>query len=94
MIAIPKMDGKNLKFSLKPVTKKTVKKAMDQMKKKKSAGRDGISQECCLIKKDIIKIPSQELKTVQFFFSSVCLIRSFHLYNYKIIEKTCNNTHL
>ena len=60
-----KMQGRNLKFSLKPVTEKTVKKAMHAMKKKKSAGRDGISQECLLIGKDIIKIFLQELSTAQ-----------------------------
>ena len=35
-----KLEGKNLKFSLKPVTEKIVKKAMDKMKRKKSSGKD------------------------------------------------------
>ena len=52
-----KMEGKNLKFSLKPVSEKTVKKAMDKMKKKTSSGKDGLSQECLLIGRDILKIP-------------------------------------
>ena len=52
-----KMEGKNLKFSLKPVSEKTVKKAMDQMKKKTSSGKDGLSQECLLIGRDVLKIP-------------------------------------
>ena len=51
-----KMEGKNLKFSLKTVTKKTVKKAVDKMKKKKSSGKDGVSQECLLFNIKVVKL--------------------------------------
>jgi hypothetical protein len=40
-----KMEQKHIKFSLKSVTEKTVYKAICSLKKKKSAGIDGISQE-------------------------------------------------
>jgi hypothetical protein len=40
-----KMEPKNIKFSSKTVTEKTVYKAICSLKKKKSAGIDGISQE-------------------------------------------------
>ena len=42
---------------MKPVTEKIVEKAMKQMKKKKSAGKDGVSQECLLLGKEILKFP-------------------------------------
>ena len=49
------MSGKNLKFTLKTVSEKTVKKAMSKMQKKKSSGKDGVSQECLLVGKDVGK---------------------------------------
>ena len=52
-----KLRERNLQFRLKSVTEKTVKKAMDGMKKKKSSGKDGVSQECLLMGKDVLKIP-------------------------------------
>ena len=42
---------------MKPVTEKIVEKAMKQMKKKKSAGKDGVTQECLLLGKEILKFP-------------------------------------
>ena len=39
-------------IGLFPIGTAKVKKAMEQMKKKKSSGRDRISQECLLIGKD------------------------------------------
>ena len=38
-----------------------VKKTMDGMKKKKSAGLDGISQECLLLGSEILTIPLTRL---------------------------------
>ena len=52
-----KVRGKNLNFSLKTVTERTVRKVMDRMKKKKSKGPDGISQELLLLGKDMLVIP-------------------------------------
>ncbi len=37
--------NKNLKFSLRMVSKKTVEKATKRLNKKKSAGGDGLSQD-------------------------------------------------
>ena len=51
------MANKNLKFKLKPVSESTVKKAMKNMQKKKSSGKDGVSQECLLLGKDVLTIP-------------------------------------
>ena len=45
------MKKKNLKFELKSVTVNIVKKLMQKMQNKKSAGADEISQECLLIGK-------------------------------------------
>ena len=39
------MKEKNLNFKLKTVTGKQVKKEMDKMKRRKSSGADGVSQE-------------------------------------------------
>ena len=52
-----KTKNKNLRFTLKTVTEEKVKKTMDKMKKKKSAGLDGISQECLLLGSDILSAP-------------------------------------
>ena len=52
-----KMASKNLNFELKTVSEATVKKAMKNMQKKKSAGKDGVSQECLLLGKDVLSIP-------------------------------------
>lgn len=52
-----KMKGKKLKFSLKTVTERIVRKIMDGMKKKKSKGPDGISQELLLLGKDTLVVP-------------------------------------
>ena len=52
-----KMEGKNLKFTLKTVTERTVRKVMDKMKKKKSKGADGITQELLLLGKETLVIP-------------------------------------
>ena len=52
-----KMERKNLKFTLKTVTEKKVKKAMMSLKKKKSAGNDGISQENLVLGTDTLVIP-------------------------------------
>ena len=46
-----------MKFSLKPVTTKAVDKIMKKMSKKKTAGRDGISQECLLLGQEILAAP-------------------------------------
>ena len=52
-----KVANKNLKFSLKTVTVKTVTKVMKAMKKKRSSGTDGITQECLLTGVDVLAIP-------------------------------------
>ena len=52
-----KMKNRNIKFSLKTVTETQVKKIMEKMKKKKSSGVDGVSQECLLLGKDVLSIP-------------------------------------
>ena len=51
---VKKVKGRNLKFSLKTVTEIKVKKILKGMKKKKSAGPDGLSQECLLLGKEIL----------------------------------------
>ena len=43
------MKTRGFKFALKTVTEKTVSKAMRRMKKKKSAGSDGIRQDIMLL---------------------------------------------
>ncbi len=52
-----KVENKNLKFSLKTVSIKTVIKTMKKMKMKKSSGRDGISQACQLSGMTVLAIP-------------------------------------
>jgi hypothetical protein len=52
-----KMEQKNIKFSLKTVTEKTVYKAICSLKKKKSAGIDGISQEQLVLGAKVLVVP-------------------------------------
>ena len=52
-----KMEKRNIKFALKTVTEEKVKKAMLSLKKKRSAGKDGISQEKLILGTDILAIP-------------------------------------
>ena len=52
-----KRKGKNLKFELRTVSEKKVRKAMMGMKKKKSSGPDGISQENLILGTDVLVIP-------------------------------------
>ena len=52
-----KVENKNLKFCLKSVSVKTVIKVMKLMKKKKSSGMDGISQECLLNGMNVLAVP-------------------------------------
>ena len=52
-----KVKDKNLKFSLKPVTVKAVEKIMKKMSKKKSSGKDGISQESLLLGQEALAAP-------------------------------------
>ena len=60
-----KMEKKNLKFTLKKVNEKTVNKVMKEMRKKKSAGHDNISQECLLLGKNVkYKVHSNDLSCV------------------------------
>ena len=49
--------SKNLRFKLKTILESKVKKLMDSLKKKKSAGLDGISQGLLLLRADIIATP-------------------------------------
>ena len=56
-----RMKHKNLRFSLQLVTEQKVKKAMDDMKKKKSSGIDGVSQEGILIGSEVLVIPLTRL---------------------------------
>ena len=56
-----KMDNKNLKFTLKTVTEKKVRKAMLSLRKKKSSGKDGISQEQIILATDTLVIPLTRL---------------------------------
>ena len=56
-----RMKHKNLRFSLQLVTEQKVKKAMDDMKKKKSSGIDGVSQEGILIFSEVLVIPLTRL---------------------------------
>ena len=59
------MEKKNLKFTLKKVNEKTVNKVMKEMRKKKSAGHDNISQECLLLGKNVkYKVHSNDLSCV------------------------------
>ena len=52
-----KMEHRNLKFNLKTVSVKTVIKAIKSMKKKKSSGIDGVTQECLLNGMEVLAIP-------------------------------------
>ena len=52
-----KFEGKNLHFSLKTVTIRKVEKVMKKMAKKKSKGKDGISQECLLLGQEALAAP-------------------------------------
>jgi hypothetical protein len=52
-----KFQGKNLQFSLKTVTIRKVEKVMKKMAKKKSKGKDGISQECLLLGQEALAAP-------------------------------------
>ena len=52
-----KMKEKNLKFSLKTVTEKQVLEAMKGMKKKKSAGVDGVTQEQLIMGSEVLVVP-------------------------------------
>ena len=52
-----KMEERNIKFALKTVTEEKVKKAMLSLKKKKRAGKDGISQEQLILGTDVLVIP-------------------------------------
>ncbi len=51
------MEHKKISFSLKTVTEKTVYKAMCSLKKKKSAGVDGISQENLVLGAKALVVP-------------------------------------
>ena len=57
------MKSKNLNFSLRKVTEEKVKETIDKMKKKKSAGKDGISQESLLLGAEILTIPLTRIIT-------------------------------
>ena len=46
-----------MKFSIRQVTVKEVRKIMKNMSKKKSKGNDGISQECLLLGLDVLAAP-------------------------------------
>ena len=52
-----KVENMNLKFSLRQVTEKEVRKIMKNMSKKKSKGNDGVSQECLLLGLDVLAAP-------------------------------------
>ena len=52
-----RMAGKNLKFSLRQVTENQVKKAIESLKKKKSSGLDGVSQECVVMGAEVLVVP-------------------------------------
>ena len=56
-----KMEGKNLSFTLKTVTERNVRKVMEGMKKKKSKGPDGLSQDLLLLGKESLVIPLTRL---------------------------------
>jgi hypothetical protein len=51
------MAGRNLKFTIKRVSEKTVERAISNMNKNKSSGIDGLSQDKLIMAKDILKIP-------------------------------------
>ena len=52
-----KMKSKNLKFSIRTVTEKKVLKAICSLKKKKSSGADGISQEQLVLGANALAVP-------------------------------------
>jgi hypothetical protein len=52
-----KMEGKNIPFSFKTVSVRKVAKVMARMAKKKSKGKDGISQECLLLGLEALAVP-------------------------------------
>ena len=56
-----KMENKNLKFTLKTTTETKVRKAMLSLRKKKSSGKDGISQEQIVLGTDTLVIPLTRL---------------------------------
>ena len=51
------MEERNIKFALKTVTEEKVRKAMLSLKRKTSAGKDGISQEQLILGTDVLVIP-------------------------------------
>ena len=51
------MENRNLKFSLKTVTEKMVSKVMRSLKKKKSKGEDGISQDVIMMGEKALLTP-------------------------------------
>ena len=51
------MEGRNIKFSLKQVTEQKVQKTMKSLKQKRSAGRDGLSQENLILGSEVLCIP-------------------------------------
>ena len=53
--------GRNLKFTLKTVSEKTVERALSSMNRKKSSGIDGLSQDKLIMAKEILKIPLTRL---------------------------------
>ena len=60
------MKNRNLHFSLRTVSETKVKKTMEQMKKKKSSGIDGISLDCLLLLgADVVAIPLTRIIRVQ-----------------------------
>ena len=71
-----------LKLQIKPVSVKTVEKTMKKMAKKKSKGRDNISQECLILGLEALAAPLTEIIiTYQLIVSSLQL-------GYVLIDRT------
>jgi hypothetical protein len=80
-----KMEQKNIKFSLKTVTEKTVYKAICSLKKKKSAGIDGIiSQEELVLGAKVLVVPLTRI------ISNSISSGEFH---FNMNRGSCNNDH-
>jgi hypothetical protein len=51
------MKNRNLKFTLKTVSETSVEKAINDLNRKKSSGKDGLGQDKLSMAKNILKIP-------------------------------------
>ena len=75
------MKHRNLKFIIKPATAVAVKKILKKMAKKKSKGKDGISQDCLILGGEVLAEPLSKIINVTSFFSTLYHV-TFTVCNY------------